>query len=63
MQHFAIDLGSMESQICVRHPDGQISLERKVATASLKTYLRRQPKSRVVIETCAEAFRIADVAP
>jgi transposase len=62
MQHFAIDLGSMESQICVRHPDGQISLERKVPTASLKSYLKRQPKSRVVLETCAEAFRVADLA-
>jgi transposase len=52
----------MESQICVRQPDGQISLERKLPTSSLGSYLRRQPKSRVVLETCAEAFRIADAA-
>ena len=62
MQHFAIDLGSMESQICVRQPDGQISLERKVPTGSLKAHLGRQPKSRVILETCAEAFRVADLA-
>jgi transposase len=62
MQHFAIDLGSMESQICVRRPDGQIAIERKVPTASLKSYLKGQPKSRVVLETCAEAFRVADLA-
>ena len=43
MQHFAIDLGSMESQICVRTPDGEIALERKVATRSLKSYLQKQP--------------------
>lgn len=62
MQHVAIDLGGMESQICVRSPDGQILQERKVATASLDAYLRRQPHSRVVLETCSEAFRVADAA-
>lgn len=62
MQHFAIDLGSMESQICVRTPDGEIALERKVATRSLKSYLQKQPPSRVIVETCAEAFRVADMA-
>jgi transposase len=62
VQHFAIDLGSMESQICVRAPSGEIALERKVATSSLKSYLRKQPHSRVVVETCAEAFRVADMA-
>jgi transposase len=62
VQHFAIDLGSMESQICVRTPDGEIALERKVATRSLKSYLSKQPHSRVIVETCAEAFRVADIA-
>ncbi|MGN6145708.1 MAG: IS110 family transposase [Mesorhizobium sp.] len=62
MQHFAIDLGSMESQICVRTADGQISLEQKVPTVRLKSHLQRQPKSRVILETCAEAFRVADMA-
>lgn len=62
MQHVAIDLGGTESQICVRSADGEILQERKVATASLGAYLRRQPPSRVVLETCSEAFRIADSA-
>lgn len=52
----------MESQICVRSPDGEIALERKVATRSLKSYLSKQPHSRVIVETCAEAFRVADIA-
>jgi transposase len=62
MQHVAIDRGSMESQICVRQSDGQISFEGKVPTASLKARLRGQPKSRVIVETCAEAFRVAEFA-
>lgn len=62
MQHVAIDLGGRKSQVCVRAPDGQILLEQKVATRSLKGFLERQPGSRVVLETCAEAFAIADMA-
>ena len=62
MQHLAIDLGSKESHICVRGPDGSVLLERKVGTRSLGSFLRGQPKSRVVLETCSEAFRIADMA-
>lgn len=62
MQDVAIDLGGTESQICVRSADGTIVLERRVATARLEAYLREQPTSRVVLETCAEAFRIADAA-
>ena len=56
MQHFAIDLGSMESQICVRQPDGEISLERKVPTARLKSYLKGQPKSRVISRNVRRSF-------
>lgn len=62
MQHIAIDLGGMESQVCVRTADGQIVQERKVATRSLGKYLQGQPTSRVVVETCAEAFQVADMA-
>lgn len=62
MQHVAIDLGGRESQVCVRDQDGQILLERKVATRTLKSFLARQPPSRVVLETCAEAFAVADEA-
>ncbi len=62
MQHVAIDLGGRESQVCVRAADGRILHEGKVATTSIESYLKRQPPSRVVLETCAEAFAIADKA-
>ena len=62
MQHVAIDLGGRESQICVRGSDGQVLQERRVATRHLGTFLKRQPASRVILETCAEAFAVADVA-
>jgi len=62
MQHLAIDLGSRESQICIRNPDGNIVSERKLPTAKLPGFLAKQPHSRVILETCAEAFMIADAA-
>lgn len=62
MQHVAIDLGGKESQLCVRGTDGQILLEQKVATRTLETFFKRQPRSRIVLETCAEAFHVADLA-
>ena len=60
MDHVAIDLGSRESQICVRTGDGEILEEKKVPTRSLSKYLSGRPKSRVVMEACAEAFAVAD---
>jgi transposase len=62
MQHIAIDLGGRESQLCIRGSDGQILLEQKVPTRSLGLFLKRQPPSRVILETCAEAFHVADLA-
>jgi transposase len=62
MEHLAIDLGGKESQICVRGSDGQIVEERRCRTAALPAYLAIRPRSRVVIETCSEAFGIADAA-
>ena len=62
MQHVAIDLGGRDSQICVRGADGQVVEEHKVATRYLGNFLKRQPPSRVVLETCAEAFGVADLA-
>ncbi len=58
MEHCAIDLGGKESQICVRGSDAQIVEERRCRTAELPGYLSSRPKSRVVSETCSEAFRI-----
>jgi len=62
MEHVAIDLGSRKSQVCVRRTDGSILEERKIATVGLAQYLAERPLSRVIIETCAESFRIADLA-
>jgi transposase len=62
MQHVAIDLGKMESQVCVRSAEGAILSEGKVPTARLGRYLKAQPTSRVILETCAEAFAVADQA-
>ncbi|HEX7678480.1 MAG TPA: IS110 family transposase [Thermoanaerobaculia bacterium] len=62
MEHLAIDLGGRESQICVRDTEGTILEEKRCPTASLKKYLAGRPQSRVVLETCAEAFAVAEAA-
>jgi len=62
MEHLAIDLGGRKSQVCRRSSDGGMLEERKLETDALSTYLARCPQSRVVVETCAEAFRVADLA-
>ena len=62
MNHVAIDLGSKESQVCMRSPDGTIVLERKHRTSELPVLLRTWSQSRVIVETASEAFRIADAA-
>jgi len=62
MEHVAIDLGGRKSQICVRGSDGSVVEERRWDTVDLSEYLAKRPKSRVIVETCAEAFRVADAA-
>ncbi len=62
LEHLAIDLGGKESQVCIRQADGDILLERRLRTAALKKYLATRPPSRVVVETCTEAFAVADAA-
>ena len=62
MEHLAIDLGGKESQICVRSSDGQIVEERRCRTADVACVSGDRPPSRVVVETCSEAFGIADAA-
>ena len=62
MDHVAIDLGAKKSQICVRDADGRIVEERRWPTGDLESYLASRPTSRVVVETCAEAFSVADGA-
>ena len=62
MQHVAIDLGGRESQLCVRTEDGAIVKETRVTTKSLVKLVEEWCPSRVILETSAEAFRIADAA-
>ena len=62
MNHIAIDLGSRESQICIRDSSGVILNEEKRPTTGLGKYLAGKEKSRVVLESCAEAFVVADAA-
>ncbi len=62
MEHIAIDLGSRESQICRRNAAGDILEERRCGTGELETYLAAQAAAVVVVETCTEAFRIAEIA-
>ena len=60
MDHIAIDLGGRESQICVRSAEGTIVDECRYPTAHLAKYLKKRPVSRVILETSAEAFKVAD---
>src|SRR5690606_13473531 len=62
MDHVAIDLGGRESQVCVRRADGTIVEQRRVPTTGLPAYLARRAVSRVIVETCSEAFWVADAA-
>jgi transposase len=62
MNHVAIDLGGRESQICVRGADGTILEEKRHATRSLDKLMKQWPPSRIILETSAEAFRVADAA-
>jgi transposase len=62
VRHVAIDLGGRESQICIRQPDGTIAEERRVPTRDLPELVATWSRSRVVLETSSEAFRIADAA-
>lgn len=62
MQHVAIDLGGMKSQICIRRADATIIRETLWDTRHLGRFLKDQEHSRVVVETCTEAFGVADEA-
>jgi transposase len=61
MNHIAIDLGSKHSQVCVRDAQGKILHEQKLANVELLQLFDR-PAALVSMETCAEAFCIADYA-
>lgn len=60
MHHIAVDLGGRKSQLCVRDTDGNILREQSCETHAMTRFLPAAP-GRVVLETCAEAFAIADL--
>lgn len=63
MDHCAIDLGGRKSQLCIRSAEGTILAEYSVETAALPSLMKDMPRPvRVVMETAAETFRIADAA-
>jgi transposase len=62
MHHVGIDLGGRESQICVRLENTEIIEELRVPTKVLHSNFGEWPKSCVVMETCSEAFALADRA-
>lgn len=62
MEHIAIDLGSRQSQICRRAPDGTILQQTRVETTDIAKYLEGLPRAKVILETSAETFAIADIA-
>lgn len=62
MEHVAIDLGGRESQICIRSGTGEILKEQRVRTAKLAAFFKTLEPSRVIVETCAEAFAVATSA-
>jgi hypothetical protein len=49
-------------KICVRSDVGELLDERRCPTTALSGYLATRPMSRVVVETCSEAFAVADAA-
>src|SRR5215470_8646999 len=62
VKHVAIDLGGRESQICIREADGTIVEERRQLTRQLPILMKGWEPSRIIIETSAESFAIADAA-
>lgn len=62
MEHIAIDVGGRKSYVVIRSAKGDILESKEVLTDNLGTMLKRRPHSRVILETCAESFSIADEA-
>lgn len=62
MDHCAIDVGGKKSQVCIRDSKGTIQFEGALETLALGDHLHQLPHCRVILETAAESFRIADQA-
>src|SRR5689334_17466852 len=62
MEHIGIDVGSRDSQVCIRGERGEIIEEARWRTNELEALMTRRVPARVVLETCTEAFRLGSVA-
>lgn len=62
MEHIGIDLGSRKSHLCIRTEKNETVEERVVRTSELGAWLAGRHASRVILETCCEAFTVADMA-
>ena len=60
MLHIGIDLGGLESQVCIRGEAGRIKRETLWPTRQLEDLTRELEPSRVIVETCAESFAVAE---
>ena len=56
MEHIGIDLGSKDSQVCVRNDAGEIVEEGRCRADRLGPFLAARAPARVVLETCTDAF-------
>jgi transposase len=59
MNHVAVDLGSKQSHICIRKPDGTIEKSVRVKNQALPEFFEQLEKSHIVVEACSEAFTVA----
>jgi transposase len=48
--------------VCRRSSDGTILEEKRIRTAKLDEYLAKRQPARVIVETCTEAFAVAEMA-
>ncbi len=62
MEHIAIDVGGRKSYVVIRSAQGEVMMSRSVETDALGAFLEKRSRSRVLLETCAESFAIADEA-
>jgi len=62
MKHIALDLGSKESQLCIRTRQGEIIREDRLQNAAIANALKSTETGRVVLESSSEAFAVADIA-
>ena len=62
MESIGIDLGSRKSHYCIRSASNEVCSEGSVKTAEIGVWLMSQARSRITVETCTEAFAVADLA-